>query len=164
MPQKDEKLYKQQVKKKAIEKRKNLLEQKENNIKIEENKKKRNNVTKSNFFLEALGLTEEEMQNNSEQIIQKEKQKQKNDKDINNNIQISNSKNKININNFLSDIKKDKIPKYYNYKVSKDDIYIKILSFDFYNTKLKTEIIPNYFENELHYRYIWIPNFLNELK
>ena len=164
MPQKDEKLYKQQVKKKEIEKRKNLLEQKENNIKIEENKKKRNNVTKSNFFLEALGLTEEEMQNNSEQIIQKEKQKQKNDKDINNNIQISNSKNKININNFLSDIKKDKIPKYYNYKVSKDDIYIKILSFDFYNTKLKTEIIPNYFENELHYRYIWIPNFLNELK
>jgi hypothetical protein len=53
---------------------------------------------------------------------------------------------------------------YYNYKIKQEDIYIKILSFDFYNSKSKTEIIPNSFDNELHYRYIWIPNFFNELK
>ena len=60
--------------------------------------------------------------------------------------------------------KKQELPKYWNYKVKHGDIYQKILSFDFYNSKTNTEVIPDYFDNELHYRYIWVPNFFNELK
>ena len=35
--------------------------------------------------------------------------------------------------------KQEEKPKYYNFKVSHDDIYKKVLSFEFYNEKLKTE-------------------------
>ena len=150
------------------EKRVKLLEQQKNNeVKAEENKnikktEKKNNKNKNNFFLDALGLTEEEIQkSNEEQKIKEEKEKN-NEQKIN---ELMNSGNKINLDNsIISKTNKDKIPKYYTYKVSREDIYKKVLSFKFYNTKLKTEIIPDYFENELHYRYIWIDNFLNELK
>ena len=146
-----------------------LEEQKRKKEKDEEKKKKKNekkvnnnNINQSNYFLEAMGLTEEEMNKNNEQP----KEKNKSDKENNmRNYLLKNSLNNLNYNNSCSGlIIKEKIPDYYNYKIKHEDIYKKILSFDFYNTKLKTEIIPNSFDNELHYRYIWIPNFFNELK
>ena len=113
-----------------------------------------------------MGLTEEQMQKNHEQQNQKEKDKNKSDKENNmRNYLLKNSLNNANNNSFSSAIIiKEKLPNYYNYKIKQEDIYTKILSFDFYNSKSKTEIIPNSFDNELHYRYIWIPNFFNELK
>ena len=45
-----------------------------------------------------------------------------------------------------------------------NDIYKNVLSFDFYRNVHHTEEIPNTFENEAHYRYIWITDFFNELK
>ena len=156
------------------EKKMKLLEEqkkKENLKKLDEEKKKKknekknNNINHTNYFLEAMGLTEEQMQKNNELQKQKKNEKDKNDKENNmRNIILQNSLNGFNTNNTSPLIIKEKLPNYYNYKVKQEDIYMKILSFDFYNTKSKTEIIPNAFDNELHYRYIWIPNFLNELK
>ena len=125
---------------------------------MEEKRIKKNN----NFFLDALGITEEEMIKKNE----KEKLEKKEDDDFKN-LFNRNSDNtlgnfgKLN-SGFLN--KKQELPKYWNYKVKHGDIYQKILSFDFYNSKTNTEVIPDYFDNELHYRYIWIPNFFNELK
>ena len=147
-------------KNKILEKQKEKDKDNNNESNIAENKKskKKNNipVNKKNFYLEALGLTEEG--------IEKENQeKEKNDKAHKDhlNTKLGNSDLKINYNNnnsiiSLSKKNKEKIPKYYDYKVSREEIYKKVLSFEFYKEKLKTEIIPDYFENELHYRYIWM--------
>ena len=132
--------------------------------KIEEKKKKKidKKINKKNLFLEALGITEEEMQKKTDEL--KLKEIDKNDKEENlKNILNKNSLKDLKI-NISSTIIKESLPKYYNFKISREDIYKKVLNFDFYKSKSKTEIVPNYFENELHYRFIWITNFLNELK
>ena len=139
-----------------------LGEEKNNdNFKKNGDTKKKKKINQNSFFLEALGLTEEEMKKKYEQ----DNKKESNDKEGGiQNILLKNQLNNIIANKISSIIIKDKLPKYFNYKVSHEDIYLNLLTFDFYNIKSKTEIIPNYFDNELHYRYIWIPNFLNELK
>ena len=120
----------------------------------------------SNFFLEVMGITEEEIVKNIKEKEAKEaKEKEKeNDLIFNNKNSITNGMGFSNIDINLLFAKHENKPKYYNFKVSNDDIYKKVLSFEFYNEKLKTENIPDFFDNELHYRYIWITDFYNELK
>ena len=50
------------------------------------------------------------------------------------------------------------------YKYTKNEIFENVLDFEFYKKKLPTEIVPNNFENKMHYKFIWIRNFYNELK
>ena len=55
--------------------------------------------------------------------------------------------------------------KYYKYfKYSPLEIFEKMLDFEFYHNKQLTEEIPNTFDSEIHYKFIWIKNFYNELK
>ena len=136
--------------------------------KIEEKKKKmleEKKVKKNNFFLDALGITEEDMKkaNEKERTISLKEE-------YNNDLKkLLNKKTENSVGNF-GEIKsgfiskKEELPKYWNFKVKHGDIYQRLLSFEFYNSKTKTELIPDHFDNELHYRYIWVPNFYNELK
>ena len=159
---------------KKEKKRKQLEEEKKNEelkIKLELEKKKKEKeeekkAKKKNIFLEALGMTEEEMKKNSQNYKQKSETND-NKEDYLKNLLNNSPKNsltnfgKIN-SNFIKI--KDELPKYWKFKVTHGDIYKKVLSFDFYNTKINTEKVPDYFDNELHYRYIWVTNFFNELK
>ncbi len=55
--------------------------------------------------------------------------------------------------------------KYYKYfKYSPKEIFEKIVDFDFYRNKEFSEEVPNTFESEIHYKYIWVKNFYNELR
>ena len=46
-----------------------------------------------------------------------------------------------------------------------NDIYKNVLDFNFYKKEVQIEEkIPSRFENDTHYKNIWIPNFFNELK
>ena len=64
----------------------------------------------------------------------------------------------------INPIRKNNLDKYGNFHPLLNDIYKNTLSFDFYKEIRQTEDIPNTFENEAHYRYIWITDFFNELK
>ena len=64
----------------------------------------------------------------------------------------------------INPIRRNNLEKYRNFHPMNNDIYKNVLSFDFYRNTHQTEEIPNTFENEAHYRYIWITNFFNELK
>ena len=64
----------------------------------------------------------------------------------------------------INSIRKNNLDKYRNFRPTIYDIFKNALSFDFYINERRTEEIPNTFENEAHYRYIWITNFFNELK
>ena len=176
MTKEEEKLYKEEMKASEEidkilerikkEKRMKLLEQKklENNKKTEEKKKKeKKNIPKTDYFLDALGLKEEDMLKNFDAKKKEEKDKNSKEESLKERL-LKNLNKDYNLHNSSPIIIREQLPKYHHYKVSQEDIYLKVLSFDFYKTVSKTEIIPNYFDNELHYRYIWIPNFLNELK
>ena len=148
---------KKELEKKLKEKEKIEMKAKLKKKKLEKKKKS------SNFFLDAMGITEEEVIKSIKEKEEKENEKE-NDLIFNNKNSITNDMGFGNIDLNILFKKQEEKPKYYNFKVSHDDIYKKVLSFEFYNEKLKTENIPDYFDNELHYRYIWIPDFFNELK
>ena len=118
---------------------------------------------KTNMLFEELGINEdkikelEKKENNDEQKIKPKKFTI----DIDEKEEFS--KNFTNIKS-LSFFDKNNIKKYSEYKVYEEDIYKNVLSVDFYYNKPKYENIPDSFDNELHYRYIWIPNFFAELK
>ena len=123
------------------------------------NKKLAKKKKPKNLLFEAMGINEEEME---KRMRESEKE---NNKDLSmeqNSISNMMGFGNINFNSLV--YKSESKPKYYEFRVSHGDIYKKVLSFEFYNSKLKTENIPNFFDNELHYRYIWVPDFFNELK
>ena len=96
-------------------------------------------------------------------ITQKEEEEQRleKQKEINNNI----NNNKImQPNSFINSNRVNNMDKYSNFKISINDIFKNVLSYNFYKEERKTEEIPNTFENEAHYKYIWVTDFLNELK
>ena len=64
----------------------------------------------------------------------------------------------------IDPIRKNNLEKYKSFHPSLNEIFQNVLSFDFYKNETKTIKVPNYFENEAHYRYVWITNFFNELK
>ena len=141
-----------------------LEKQKEKEKRLEEKRKKKKekkNLPVKDKFLEALGLTEEDMIKSSEEKKEKEIL---NKKDNLNDLLLNKQINNFDPNNHNSILFKKKCQKYLNYNPKFEDIYLKVLSFSFYHSEQKTEIIPDYFDNELHYKYIWIPNFFNELK
>ena len=65
---------------------------------------------------------------------------------------------------YINPIKQNNIDKYKSFHPLINDIFKNVLDFNFYNIDLPTEEIPNTFDNEAHYRYVWITDFFNELK
>ena len=65
---------------------------------------------------------------------------------------------------FINQTRQNNLDKYKSFRPLINDIYKNVLDFNFYNNDRKTEEIPNTFENEAHYRYVWITDFFNELK
>ena len=65
---------------------------------------------------------------------------------------------------FINSIRLNNLDKYKSFHPRLNDIYKNVLDFNFYNMDRPTEEIPNTFENEAHYRYVWIIDFFNELK
>ena len=152
------------------------------------NKKVKKSLTTSkksegrkDLFLLALNKTEEDMQKEIEED-RKEKEKEINYIEINDETGLSNQKEAKNIIE-KKEIKKDSLPidlsipiphidpirknnldKYKSFHPTLNDIYQNVLSFNFYKNETKTIEVPNTFENEAHYRYVWITNFFNELK
>lgn len=53
---------------------------------------------------------------------------------------------------------------YKYYKFSKNEIFEKVLDFNFYSSNLPAEVIPETFKSDSHYKYAWLTNFFNELK
>ena len=172
---------KKNIKKKTIilNKDKQLPNKNENHIIIKPQK------PKVNFLYEALGKTEEEVN------IMYEEEKKKSEKERlailkNENIEkkLMGSKKKVfDIDeNKIIDLTKnedsgqkmpiifpvkrkfDNLNLYVNFRYYANEIYWKILSFDFFRQKQKIEKVPDTFDNEMHYRYIWLNDFFNELK
>ena len=85
------------------------------------------------------------------------------EQEIKRKIIISSTENSLPI-PFINPIKKTYIDKYKSFSPLINDIYKNVLDFNFYKRDLPTEDIPLFFENEAHYRYVWITNFFNELK
>ena len=177
------------VDEKEIEKTKQISESKnlnkytknrnENHTKINPQK------PKVNFLFEALGKTEEEVN----KIYEEEKRKAEKERlaiikneiiekmligskkkvfDINENKTIDLTKNeesqqKMPI-TFPVKRKFNNLNQYVNFRYYTNEIYWKVLSFDFFREKQKIEKIPDTFDNEMHYRYVWLNNFFNELK
>lgn len=54
--------------------------------------------------------------------------------------------------------------KYRSFRPHLNDIFSNVLSFQFYVTDREMEEVPNTFDNEAHYRYIWVTDFFSELK
>ena len=160
-----EKRVKQMIeerKQKSLKEQQKKEQEKKEALKAKIKKKKNSNKKiNSDFFMEAMGFTKEDIKKREEERKLKEKEEEQKKLMNQNNLSSLMGLSKIDINSFLF---KDNKPKYYNFKATRGDIYKRVLSFEFYKANLKTENIPNYFDNELHYRYIWIPDFFNELK
>ena len=65
---------------------------------------------------------------------------------------------------YINQIRQNNLDKYKSFHPLINDIYKNVLNFNFYFQERQTEEIPNTFENEAHYRYVWITDFFNELK
>ena len=155
-------------------------------------KKINKNANTENLFLSALGETKENMEKAYEE--KKRKEKEKESITMNEILQRSLMGNKVREfitqkeeekerlekekeikNNYLpidlsipiphiNPIRRNNLEKYKNFRPLVNDIFKNVLSFSFYTSERPTEEVPNTFENEAHYRYIWITDFFNELK
>ena len=189
------------VSKKKLLNKKRVLEMKEKEsqkkmkkeIKYPANLKKNNkNVKSENFFLSALGETEENMEKAYEEKIKRDKEKEQKSTTINEILQRNLMGNKVRefitqkeeekerlekqkeINNNFIDLsipiphinqtRINNLEKYKNFRPKINDIFKNVLSFNFYINERRSEEIPNTFENEAHYRFVWITNYFNELK
>ena len=176
------------IKEKEYQNTKKLKKQ----IKISANSKKLNKDENEDLYLSALGLKKENMEKEYEE--QKRREREQKSATINEILQrnlmgnkkrefitqIEEEKERIKKveemkNNFLpidfnipiphiNSVRKNNLEKYRNFHPKLNDIFKNVLSFSFYTTERITEEIPNSFENEAHYRYIWITDFFNELK
>ena len=153
---------------------------------------KKDYYEKDDFYLTALGMTKESMEKAYEEQTKKEQEKKS--MTINEILQRNLMGNKVREfitqkeeekerlakekeikKNYLpidlsipiphiNSVRKNNLDKYRHFRPTLNDIYKNVLSFDFYTNERQTEDIPNTFENEAHYRYVWIINFFNELK
>ena len=165
--------------------------EKKNQKKMKKEIKKDNNE-EDDFYLKALGMTKESMEKAYEEQAKKEQEKKS--MTINEILQRNLMGNKVREfitqkeeekerlekekeikKNYLpidmsipiphiSPIRKNNLDKYRHFRPTLNDIFKNVLSFDFYSIDRPTEDIPNTFENEAHYRYVWIINFFTELK
>ena len=149
------------------------------------NQAKENNKKKIDY-LEILQLNKEINERNKKEIKREEEAKRKNERleillvgekkrnfsiPKNNKNQNENNikkKNELfqNLNVHINPLRKstNNIKYYKCFKYTENEIFEKILDFDFYENKQSSEEIPNTFESEIHYKYIWIKNFFNELR
>ena len=155
-------------------------------------KKLNKNIIRENLYLSAIGETKENMEKAYEE--KKRKEKEQESVNINEILQRNLMGNKIREfitqkeeekerlekekeikNNYLpidlsipiphiNPIRRNNLEKYKNFRPLINDIYKNVLSFNFYVDERPTEEVPNTFENEAHYRYVWITYFFNELK
>ena len=176
---------------KEKESQKKMKKEIKSNLNLKKNNK---NVKLENIFLAAIGETEENMEKAYEENKKREKEKEQQSATINELLQRNLMGNKRREfitqkeeekerlekqkeikNNYLSidlsipiphinPIRKNNLEKYRNFHPRINDIFKNVLSFDFYTNEIRSEQIPNTFENEAHYRYVWITNFFNELK
>ena len=65
---------------------------------------------------------------------------------------------------YINQARQNNLYKYNKFRPNINDIYKNVLDFNFYYKERQTEEVPNTFENEAHYKYIWITDFFNELK
>ena len=65
---------------------------------------------------------------------------------------------------YINQVRQNNLHKYMSFHPLINDIYKNVLDFNFYYQERMTEEVPNTFENEAHYRYVWITDFFNELK
>ena len=166
---------------------------KKNMIKgIKENKAINKKEKKEDLFLSVLDVTKEEMEKADEEKLKKEKEQKSsgNNEILQKNLMENKSrefiiqkeeekkrkaKEKEIKNNSLgidlsipiphiNPIRRNKLEKYRSFHPMLNDIFKNVLSFDFYKNESPTEEVPNTFENEAHYRFVWITNFFNELK
>ena len=165
--------------------------EKKNQKKMKKEIKKDNNE-EDDFYLKALGMTKESMEKAYEEQAKKEQEKKS--MTINEILQRNLMGNKVREfitqkeeekerlekekeikKNYLpidmsipiphiNPIRKNNLDKYRHFRPTLNDIFKNVLSFDFYSIDRPTEDIPNTFENEAHYRYVWIINFFTELK
>ena len=169
------------IKEKSKEKKKKETTKK-NNKKINKSMKKI-----EDFFLVALGETKENMEKAYQENLKKEKEKKiivnkeiiQNKNMENKEKEIISQKNEEKVKEIkntyipidfsipiphIDPIKKNNLEKYRNFHPMLNDIYKNVLSFDFYKNESPIEEVPNTFENEAHYRFVWVTNFFNELK
>ena len=155
-------------------------------------KKANKNIIRENLYLSAIGETKENMEKAYEE--KKRKEKEQESVNINEILQRNLMGNKIREfitqkeeererlekekeikNNYLpidlsipiphiNPIRRNNLEKYKHFRPLVNDIFKNVLSFNFYVDERPTEEVPNTFENEAHYRYVWITNFFNELK
>ena len=151
---------------------------------LNSNKKAKNN---DDLFLLAIGKTKESMEKAYYEKKRKEKEIENHSSNINEILRRNIMGNKIREfititeeekevkNSYLpidmsipiphiNPIRKNNLEKYRNFHPNLNDIFKNVLSFNFYISERTIEEIPNTFENEAHYRYIWITDFFNELK
>ncbi len=137
---------------------KEVLEKNQKELEMEEEAKKKNHrlelllvgEKKKNFSIPVNNNNQNEKENNSIKTL------------INNN-----SINAIqSLNAHINPLRKStNNMKYYKFcKYSHKEIFEKIVDFDFYRNKQFSEEVPNTFESEIHYKYIWVKNFYNELR
>ena len=168
---------------------KNSSEKKKKETKSKKNNKKSNKNGKKieDFFIAALGETKESMEKAYQENLRKEKEKkiiinnrlvgnknmENKEKEIISQIKEVNkkeTKNKYLPIDFsipiphIDPIRKNNLEKYRNFHPMLNDIYKFVLDFNFYKNESPTEEVPNTFENEAHYRFVWVTNFFNELK
>ena len=110
-------------------------------------------------------ITQRNLMGNKERkfMTQKEEEKERLEKEN----EIKNSLFHIDMNipiPYINQIRKNNLDKYKSFRPRLNDIFKNVLDFSYYNSQRLTEEIPNTFENEAHYRYVWITDFFNELK
>jgi len=135
---------------KELEERKKKIKEEEEEKQININQKLQRNL---------MGNKERKFMTQKEE----EEERKKKEQEIKRKIIISSTENSLPI-PFINPIKKTYIDKYKSFSPLINDIYKNVLDFNFYKRDLPTEDIPLFFENEAHYRYVWITNFFNELK
>jgi senataxin len=148
---------------------------------------------KEKSYLEVLNISKEVLEKNRKELEKEEEAKRKNhrlelllvgekkkkflipennknetEKENNNNSVQNNNTLKViqSLNAHINPLRKStNNMKYYKYfKYSQKEIFEKIVDFDFYRNKQFSEEVPNTFESEMHYKYIWVKNFFNELR
>ena len=84
----------------------------------------------------------------------------------NNSPQQPQNQSQINLlNPHINPLRKSANENFYKYfKFSKNEIFEKVLDFEFFKTKSPTVKVPDTFQSDNHYKYVWITNFFYELQ
>ena len=132
-----------------------------------------NQIEVGNFISDMLALVNESENDNKEKLSKNCSNKleeinkeniSNNNKIINTNINNRNNEDKI-INEIgINNNSEENIDEKFIKNLKEYDIFLKVLSYDFYEKEQEIIVIPNDFRNESNYKFIWILNLYNELK